>query len=100
LSRTFRFIRSSSLSIASLAVVNSTSFGPPIVKLAMVDFVVFNLLIANLLLVRFDFHLFVFNVQSQAVVNTHVLVRDPDQSEECYNVPAPIQVKQLVTRDD
>src|ERR1700730_16393518 len=52
-----------------------------------------HLAIVNSLLVRFDFHLFVLNVETEAVVNAHVLVCNPYESEECDEVSPPIHVK-------
>jgi hypothetical protein len=55
--------------------------------------------IINLLFVRFDFHLFMFNVETQAIVDTHVLVRYPDKGEKGNDISTPIHVKQFEAHD-
>ena len=49
----------------------------------------------NFLFVGFDFDLFMFDVETKAVVDAHVLVGDPDQGEERDKVSAPIGKQQL-----
>ena len=39
------------------------------------------------------------DIESQARIHTHILVRNPDQGETSYDVPAPVLEKQLVTRE-
>jgi hypothetical protein len=55
--------------------------------------------IVNLLFVRFDFHLFMFNVETQTIVDAHVLVRYPDKGEKGDYVPTPVHVKQFEAHD-
>lgn len=53
----------------------------------------FNLL--GLHFLRFDLYLLVFNIQTQVIVDTHVLVRDPDQRKKSNEVPAPIRIEEF-----
>lgn len=48
------------------------------------------------LLVRFDFHLFVFYVESETVVDTHVLIGDPNYCKERDDITPPIREKKFV----
>ena len=47
----------------------------------------------------FDFDVLVPNIEAQAVKDTHVLIGDPDQRKEGYQVTAPVLVQQLVAGD-
>ena len=47
----------------------------------------------------FDFDLLTFDVETQVVVDAHVLICDPYQGEESEQISAPIFIKQLVARD-
>ena len=44
----------------------------------------------DLLLLSLDLNLFVFDVEAQAVVNAHVLVRDPHQGKKSNEVSPPV----------
>ena len=44
----------------------------------------------------FDFDLLTFDVETQAVVDAHVLIRDPHQGEEREQISTPILVEQFV----
>ena len=47
----------------------------------------------------FDFDAVFTDIEPQVRVNAHVLVGDPDESEERYQVAAPIVEQQLVMRE-
>lgn len=47
-----------------------------------------------------DLHLFMLDVESQAVVNAHVLIGYPDQSEQRHEIAAPVCVEQFEARDE
>ena len=47
-----------------------------------------------------DLDLLVFYVQSEMVINAHVLVGYPDEGEICDHIAAPIVVKQCKARQD
>jgi len=51
------------------------------------------------LLVRFDFHLFVFYVEPETVVDTHILVGDPNYRKERDDIAPPIREEKFVPRD-
>ena len=40
------------------------------------------------------------NVQPQAIVDAHVLIRDPDQCEQRDEIPAPIGIQQFEASDN
>ncbi len=47
----------------------------------------------------FNFDLLTLDVETQAVVDAHVLIRDPHQGEEREQISAPILVEQFVASD-
>ena len=47
----------------------------------------------------FNFDLLTFDVETKAVVDAHVLIRDPHQREEREQISAPILVEQFVVSD-
>ena len=59
-------------------------------------FLLLNFLFVDSLFIGFDFHLFVFNVKAQAVVDAHVLIGNPDESEKRDEVSAPVGKQQLI----
>lgn len=40
------------------------------------------------------------DIQAQTVVDAHVLIGDPDESEECNQVSTPSGIEQLKARDE
>ena len=51
-------------------------------------------------LVGFDLNLFVLDIESQTVVDAHVLVGDPDQGKSADQVAAPVIEQQGEAGDD
>ena len=58
------------------------------------------LAVVHFLFVGLDFNLLMLNVETQAVVNAHVLVGDPDEREKRNNVSAPVHKKKFIARDE
>lgn len=56
--------------------------------------------LADLLLFGVNLDLLVFDVQSEMVVNTHVLVSDPDKSEPGNQISTPIGEKKFEAGND
>src|SRR6266446_2455682 len=48
----------------------------------------------------FDLYLLTLNVETKAVVDAHVLIRNPHQGEQREQISAPILIEQLVASDD
>ena len=47
-----------------------------------------------------DFHLLVFDVEAQAVVDAHILVGNPDEAEEGDGIAAPVGIQEFEMCDD
>jgi len=58
------------------------------------------LLLLDILLFNFQFHSFALDVESQAVVNAHIDIRNPYQREDREQVAAPIRIEQFEPRED
>jgi hypothetical protein len=48
----------------------------------------------------FDLYLLTLDVETKAVVDAHVLIRNPHQGEQREQISAPILIEQLVASDD
>ncbi len=55
---------------------------------------------STFLFVGLDFYLLVLNLEAETVVNAHVLIGHPDESEEGNKVSPPVDVQQLVMNDE
>src|ERR1035438_1655561 len=47
-----------------------------------------------------DLHLLLLDIESQVVVDAHVLIGDPDQSEEGDQISAPIGIQEMEASDE
>lgn len=58
-----------------------------------------NFFLLDVVFLGLDLDMFVLDVESEAVIDAHVLVGHPDQAEEGEEVAAPVRVKELVSGD-
>ncbi len=53
----------------------------------------------NVFFFDLQFNFFALNIQPQPVVDTHVLVCYPDQSEQRHHISAPVRIEKLESRE-
>lgn len=57
-------------------------------------------ILLNFCFLRLDFHLLMLDIQAKVVVNAHVLIGNPHQSEKGNEIAAPIGVEQFEAGDN